>query len=286
MTLNDARALPANEIKKVICEDFIVPPRGHSKDSDFDLLCHLELEPEKDEKAAAEEEPAEGGAAAEQKAVEIKYKSTVPNISDHWLQMSPSAKEYIQSVVVCFQEGLDSITQFKRWSKHADLKPYADALEEWDDIVGDKWEEHEEENLNPLSWINENKIFLEQKELVKEIIEGAFDKVKRFLTRFQPLLEIYWRNKQVDLNILVHERLRNPVESIQHTIKLFNFYHSLFNSNLPSMTEIGLLQVDSKGCRSTLLPTPKDFIARIEDMIPKVIRERTDEAKRWLRKSI
>jgi hypothetical protein len=52
------------------------------------------------------------------------------------------------------------------------------------------------------------------------------------------------------------------------------------------MTEIGLLQVDSKGCRSTLLPTPKDFIAKIEEMIPKVIRERTDESKRWLKKSI
>ncbi len=52
------------------------------------------------------------------------------------------------------------------------------------------------------------------------------------------------------------------------------------------MTEIGLLQVDSKGCRTTLLPTPKDFIAKIEDMVPKVIRERTDESKKWLKKSI
>jgi hypothetical protein len=98
------------------------------------------------------------------------------------------------------------------------------------------------------------------------------------------LLEIYWRNKQVDLTILVHERLRNPVESISHTIKLFTLYHTLFNKNLPSITEIGLLQVDSRGCRTTLLPTPKDFISKIEEMIPKVIRERTDESKRWLRK--
>lgn len=52
------------------------------------------------------------------------------------------------------------------------------------------------------------------------------------------------------------------------------------------MTEIGLLQVDSKACRQTLLPTPKDFIVKIEDMIPKVIRERSDEAKKWLRKAV
>lgn len=52
------------------------------------------------------------------------------------------------------------------------------------------------------------------------------------------------------------------------------------------MTDIGLLQIDSKGSRTTLLPTPKDYIAQIESMIPKVIRERTDESKKWLRKAI
>ena len=52
------------------------------------------------------------------------------------------------------------------------------------------------------------------------------------------------------------------------------------------MTDIGLLQIDSKGCRSTLLPTPKDYIAQIEALVPKIIRERTDECKKWLRKAI
>jgi hypothetical protein len=50
-----------------------------------------------------------------------------------------------------------------------------------------------------------------------------------FLTRFQQLLEIFWRNQQVDLNILVHDRLKNPVESIGNTIKLFNYYHTFFS---------------------------------------------------------
>lgn len=287
VTLNDTKPLPEKEIKRVVCEDFILPPRGNSKEDDFDLLCHLELEPEKSAEEAAEEAEAEVAAAPDTgKTVEVKYKSIVPHISDHWLQMTPNSKDYINAVVLCFQEGLDSITNFKRWSKHVDLQPYAAALEEWDDIVGDVWEEHDEENLNPFSWINENRLYTEQKDIVRVCIDGAFDKVKRFLTRFQPLLEIYWRNKQVDLSILLHDRLRNPVESISHTIKLFSLYHTLFNSNLPSMTEIGLLQVDSRGCRTTLLPTPKNFIGKIEDMIPKVIRERTDESKRWLRKAL
>jgi hypothetical protein len=43
------------------------------------------------------------------------------------------------------------------------------------------------------------------------------------------------------MNILVHDRLRNPVESIANSIRLFTYYHTYFSSNLPSMTDIGLL---------------------------------------------
>lgn len=64
VTLNDSKPLPVNEIKKVVCEEFVLPPRGHSKEEDFDLLCHLELEPEKEDKKEEEEE-GEGGETAE-----------------------------------------------------------------------------------------------------------------------------------------------------------------------------------------------------------------------------
>ena len=35
------------------------------------------------------------------------------------------------------KQGLESIKVFERWSKHDDLTPYANALEEWDDMVYD-----------------------------------------------------------------------------------------------------------------------------------------------------
>lgn len=197
VSLNDSKPIPGDEIKKIVCDEFVLPPRGHSKDSDFDLLCHLELEPEKEEKKG-DDDDAEGGAAAAEASqiIEPKYKSIVPNITGHWLQMTPSSSDYIKSVVGCFIEGLECIQNFKRWSKHEDLKPYANALEEWDDIVGDVWEvDDNDEHLNPFTWISENKFYTDQKEMVRDIIDGAFDKVKRFLTRFSPLLEIYWRNK-------------------------------------------------------------------------------------------
>jgi len=91
---------------------------------------------------------------------------------------------------------------------------------------------------------------------------------------------------QVDFNILVDEKLRNPVESLSNTIKLLNYYTQFFNSQLPSCTDLGLLQIDSKDTRSKLQPTPKDYIKKIEELIPRIIRERTDQKKNWLTENI
>jgi hypothetical protein len=64
------------------------------------------------------------------------------------------------------------------------LTPYADALEEWDDIVGDVWEEPDSLVLNPYSWINEDPLYVDQKELVRDNFEAAFENAYTFLTRF------------------------------------------------------------------------------------------------------
>ena len=65
-----------------------------------------------------------------------------------------------------FQFGLEKIQCFTRWSKHGDLKDYADILEEWDDIVGDVWEEHDDEHLNPFSWVSENLYYTQQQTMI------------------------------------------------------------------------------------------------------------------------
>ena len=77
--------------------------------------------------------------------------------------------------------------------------------------------------LDPHQWISENEIFVTQKDKVKEILTEAYEKSEKFLTRFNEILEVYWRNKKVELDVLVHERLRNPTDTLSNTIKLFNF---------------------------------------------------------------
>jgi len=69
----------------------------------------------------------------------------------------------------------------------------------------------------------------------------AFGKLRKFITNFQPLFEIYWRNKQFDIQILVDENLKNPTDGLNNTINLFNHYHELYSAKLPTTADIGLI---------------------------------------------
>jgi len=52
------------------------------------------------------------------------------------------------------------------------------------------------------------------------------------------------------------------------------------------MTGIGLLQLDSKKIRTSLLNTPRTFINEIEAMVPVEMRKRTDDCKSELQQNI
>jgi hypothetical protein len=63
-------------------------------------------------------------------------------------------------ILKTFSEGLQAIKCFERWSKHADLVDYSNALETWDDKVGEDISEQslESTSLDPVSWIGEHPI--------------------------------------------------------------------------------------------------------------------------------
>ena len=46
LELTDDMPIPENEIHEKVCPDFLMPPSGQSHISEFDLLVHLEIEPE------------------------------------------------------------------------------------------------------------------------------------------------------------------------------------------------------------------------------------------------
>lgn len=59
----------------------------------------------------------------------------------------------------------------ERWSKNKSLLDYVKALEEWDEIIGETWNEPENMYLNPLNWIREQPIYKEVNLSIEEIVD-------------------------------------------------------------------------------------------------------------------
>jgi len=68
-------------------------------------------------------------------------------VHNFWIKLEPDQNDFKNQIHMDFEKGLERIKVFTRWAQHGDLKKYADALEEWDDIVGGTWEEPEQNSI-------------------------------------------------------------------------------------------------------------------------------------------
>lgn len=95
-----------------------------------------------------------------------------PNIQDYWIKLIPNQDEFAGVILKTFQEGLSAIKCFERWSKHTDLLLYSEALETWDDKVGDDWGDSnlESTSLSPWSWISEHRVTKTKTDKVNELV--------------------------------------------------------------------------------------------------------------------
>ena len=162
--------VPEEEIKKVKPIDFKLPPHGQSKDADFDPTVHMELEPEKkegedddDEEPVEEEEDIENMSFDSDGSPKPRknkvWKLVAYTLYMRWLFIEPGKDEILTMLQNILAQGLEALQVFERWSKHDELTPYANALEEWDDMVGDDWEAPEKNYLNPYDWIKEDELY-------------------------------------------------------------------------------------------------------------------------------
>ena len=55
----------------------------------------------------------------------------------------------MHDIITMISGGLNCLQSFERWSRHDEMTPYVSVLEEWDDLVGDDWEQPLSNYLNP-----------------------------------------------------------------------------------------------------------------------------------------
>ena len=131
---------------KELIPPFEPPSAGHFSEEDFDPTVHLKLIENKGEDFGEEEEEFE---EVDDRIERIR----VDGITKVWLKSEPSKQDFVACLYNCFNEGLNVLRNFERWSRHDDLAPYVKVLESWDDKVCDTWESPEENYLDCEVWL-------------------------------------------------------------------------------------------------------------------------------------
>ena len=110
----------------------------------------------------------------------------------------------------------------------------------------------------------------------------AFKKVEKYLENFQPFLQKYYDNKNINFEIILHENLNNPTEVLPELLKMLNNQADDFDNYLPEGKDLGLLKVNFHKVKNALKPNPKKTFERIKKELPLVIRRRLIKKKEWL----
>ena len=93
---------------------------------------------------------------------------------------------------------------------------------------------------------------------------------------------MYYDNLNINYDIVMDERLKNPQEVIPELLKLINKQIDDFDNYLPESKDLGLLRIDFSKIKQKLKPNPKDVFDRLRKELPLAIKRRILSKKQWL----
>lgn len=278
-----SKQIPEAFIKTQIIPNYLPPPLGSSKLEDFSLLCHICIKEESRIKPKIEEEGPE-----EEEDSDLYYddektftREICPNLYKIWLEIQPNQEEFLQGILLAIKEGGDSLQVFERWSRHEEMTPFVNILEEWDDMLGEEWELPESCYLNPSDVLSplELESYLLQ---LKEILNKAFQRVETYLAGFNEFLMLYWENSRFDPLVFKNSRIIREAETIKETLLLINYQKEVLEEKVPSQADLGLFRIDSTELRDLLLPSPQVLWKKLQIILPEELRFRARVLKDWM----
>ena len=277
-------SIPSSAIYEQPINKFALPPHGTSKISEFNVLSHIYLEPDFEGEAKQEEEEVDD-IEIERRKTEFEnrqlYAQRVTNIARFWLSVEPTLDSIFNIVLKCIAEGMNSLQAFERWSKHDEMTPYANVLEEWDDIVAEDWDAPDSNFLNPQDWIDVHK-YDQYAQVIRGALSVSFDRTDDFQTTYNAFLEKYRENSLINYDVLQSEQLAGPLETVTNLIAMLIDQKEYFEKELPVQADIGLLRIDCRDARKMILPNPDNMLNDLKKRIPAMLRDRLLEISQWL----
>lgn len=96
-------------------------------------------------------------------------------------------------------------------------------LESWDDKVCDFWEPPDETHLNVDDWIADIPIVKEKSQRIKDYVDNAFKNIEIYMRNFHKYLEKVYDNDNINYDLCINEKLKNPAEFIALLLKRFHY---------------------------------------------------------------
>lgn len=160
---------------------------------------------------------------------------------------------------------------------------YVSVLEEWDDMVGDDWEHPDTNYLNPQDWIDGGGSPQDKfQKTFRELITSAFAACEKYTkSKFQKVLQEFWENSRIDFAIFTNEKLLNPGEAFNWTLKKLADQKDYYDKEIPETADLGLLKIDSKMIRKKIVFFPAEIIQRFAVFLPEMIKQRNINVKEW-----
>ena len=191
-----------------------------------------------------------------------------------------------RGLVDFFDTARESIQVIERFSKHVEFLPYAEALEEWDEIIGEKWVMPENKYLN-ISWFLEgNQTFRTFTSKLSSLFEVSFVRINAFLKNFNYYLNFYWRDINTDFSVLANDRLMKQSLVYETILKLYRELVRIFEEGIAESADLGVFRVNLMPVKKIIGPMPKERLKSIEEKLPNIMRKRIADLTRWLNESV
>lgn len=278
--------IPKEHFYKIYIDHYAPPPLGESLLEDFNPMVHLELREDMMEEEPLKFDPYDEQAHDDSNVLKLETQM-VRNLHKVWLSIEPSGLKFSAFINDCLLDGMECLKVFERWSRHPELDKYEAVLETWDDRVCMEWEQPESLYLNCDEWLIENRLYSEHSIHISKHIKSAFEKVEVFLEGYNDFLLKFWQNKMCkDFAILKDDNLENPNEVIGALIQRFQSQKKYFENYLPEQRDVGMIRIDTIAIRQKLLPSPKKNLDYLKELLPRILKERIENKKDWLKKYI
>lgn len=203
------------------------------------------------------------------------------NIDSVCLNFIPSSDTFIQKISKMILEAIQSLHNFNSLNNSASMKNYKAVIDEWNENEDDKEIEEGRIILYPEEWIDQD----EKNSILNDInkqFENAFSKSKSFLYKFSRFLQIDFDYKTLNWELILHENLAKPSITFNAIFNMIDYHEFIFNEEVPSQEDIGLLRINSKNVKAYLSERPKEMIECFAQYIPKELERRLGECQIWL----